>query len=150
VHNSFLRLPWPPSLFSAFNALVPLTKVPAVSRGRTAEFDERVSLPRISTTDTKSFSSTFCLSHEKTRLCSRIRECVFAYGQKGFIVSGCLTRKLYLVVRWSSAHQESCQWSSSGRQLSGRRVSSGCEVDHREASTKFFSPLGLIEGGHQF
>ena len=150
MHNSFLRLPWPPSLFSAFNALVPLTKVPAVSRRRTAEFDERVSLPRISTTDTKSFSSTFCLSHEKTRLCSRIRECVFAYGQKGFIVSGCLTRKLYLVVRWSSAHQESCQWSSSGRQISFEGCQLGHEERHRHSSTKFFSPLGLIEGCHHF
>ena len=56
------------------------------------------------------FSSALRLSRKKTLLLSRIRECVFAHGQKGFVVSGCLTRTLCLVVKWSSTPAcEACQ-----------------------------------------
>jgi hypothetical protein len=52
---------------------------------------------------------------------TRIRKIHFAHCHKGFIVSGCLTRRLGLVVNWSSAPQKACRKSDSGRQLVVRK-----------------------------
>jgi hypothetical protein len=78
----------------------------------------------------------------------------FAHCREGFILSGCLTRRLGSVVKWSSAPQKSRQKSDHGRQLVVRkpapRVPTGIEECHWPSSVEPNAEKGFSEECQDF